>query len=415
MRIALSVVALALVGIGAAAAWRGTQDQPWTAALPSTPDEPGTDGWRRLVRLGQAVQETTTTSAAIAGRPATIPDQGRLARELAGSAQTRLDARVVLDSDAELRPPRSAHGSNAADLAAVRRLARLLRASSALQAAQGDLAGSADSSLGVLRLGLAMTRGADLLGWRESMIVQSIGRSGLWGLSGRLDAVTAVEAVKRLISARTMADEMQDVLQQERQNAAAAVARAVRSHSWRPYVCGTVVARGLDWQQCAWYGLAGGAQREWRAMDAIARRQSAAAKLPYSQAVKAIEESRAASRALSFGPGRSYLFGAALNETENRLLAITMALRAYRLRTREFPDQLGALVPGYLPAALSDPFDGKTLRYRRTDGGYLLYSVGPDQRDDHGRAVGASASDGRDSRAVHADSIGDVVAGVNLG
>ncbi len=46
---------------------------------------------------------------------------------------------------------------------------------------------------------------------------------------------------------------------------------------------------------------------------------------------------------------------------------------------------LDDLVPDYLPEVPDDPFGGGPLVYRRTATGYLLYSVGRDQRDDGGR------------------------------
>jgi hypothetical protein len=48
------------------------------------------------------------------------------------------------------------------------------------------------------------------------------------------------------------------------------------------------------------------------------------------------------------------------------------------------PDQLSELVQDYLPAVPIDPFDGQPIRYRRTDDGFLLYSVGADRTDDGG-------------------------------
>jgi hypothetical protein len=35
-----------------------------------------------------------------------------------------------------------------------------------------------------------------------------------------------------------------------------------------------------------------------------------------------------------------------------------------------------------------DPFDGKPLRYKRTEPGYMVYTIGPDGVDDGGRERG---------------------------
>jgi hypothetical protein len=61
-----------------------------------------------------------------------------------------------------------------------------------------------------------------------------------------------------------------------------------------------------------------------------------------------------------------------------------VAAERYRREHGDWPEALADLVPGYLPAVPLDPFDGEPLRYRRTDGGAVIYSVGEDDRDDGG-------------------------------
>jgi len=46
---------------------------------------------------------------------------------------------------------------------------------------------------------------------------------------------------------------------------------------------------------------------------------------------------------------------------------------------------LSDLVPIYLPQAPQDPFDGRPLRYRRLEPGFVVYSVGPARTDDGGQ------------------------------
>ena len=42
------------------------------------------------------------------------------------------------------------------------------------------------------------------------------------------------------------------------------------------------------------------------------------------------------------------------------------------------------MVPGYLEAVPEDPFDGKELRYKKLEPGYVVYSVGDDLEDQGG-------------------------------
>jgi len=69
------------------------------------------------------------------------------------------------------------------------------------------------------------------------------------------------------------------------------------------------------------------------------------------------------------------------------------------------------LSPQYLPTVPGDPFDAeRPFKYRKAAGAYVLYSVGPDGKDDHGRPIPRRG--GARSTYALADSIGDIVAGV---
>jgi hypothetical protein len=67
-----------------------------------------------------------------------------------------------------------------------------------------------------------------------------------------------------------------------------------------------------------------------------------------------------------------------------RCAVVAVAAERYRLAHGDWPRAIADLVPGYLPAVPLDPFDDAPLRYRRTDSGAVIYSVGVDGRDDGG-------------------------------
>jgi len=71
----------------------------------------------------------------------------------------------------------------------------------------------------------------------------------------------------------------------------------------------------------------------------------------------------------------------------NERLALTaLALEQFRAaRGNRYPNGLSELAPDYLAAPLMDPFNGQPLHYRKQGAGYVLYSVGPDLKDDGGR------------------------------
>ena len=61
-----------------------------------------------------------------------------------------------------------------------------------------------------------------------------------------------------------------------------------------------------------------------------------------------------------------------------------LAVERYRLAHNARPETLGMLVPTYLDSVPTDPFDDKPIRYRRTEPGYIVYSVWRDGRDNGG-------------------------------
>jgi len=76
-----------------------------------------------------------------------------------------------------------------------------------------------------------------------------------------------------------------------------------------------------------------------------------------------------------------------------------IAVERYRLANGTLPKQLSNLIPTFLPAVPADPFDGKPLRYKTVEKGYIVYSVGEDREDNGGvekNAKGVSYVPGTD-------------------
>jgi hypothetical protein len=69
--------------------------------------------------------------------------------------------------------------------------------------------------------------------------------------------------------------------------------------------------------------------------------------------------------------------------------AVGVACERHRLRTGAWPAALEEIPKDILPSAPNDPFTGRPLAYKRLHDGVVVYSVGPDGKDDGG--------------AVHAD------------
>jgi hypothetical protein len=82
------------------------------------------------------------------------------------------------------------------------------------------------------------------------------------------------------------------------------------------------------------------------------------------------------------------------------LARTAVALERYWLESHDYPATLEALQPQFLPALPHEVMDGKPLHYQRAvDGHYVLYEIGLDGMDRHGRMKFDSYGD------VHSDWI----------
>jgi hypothetical protein len=68
-----------------------------------------------------------------------------------------------------------------------------------------------------------------------------------------------------------------------------------------------------------------------------------------------------------------------------RCARLALALELYRRQRGSLPDRLEDLQADLGSGAILDPFTGKPLIYRVDRNSYVLYSVGPDGRDDGGK------------------------------
>lgn len=68
-----------------------------------------------------------------------------------------------------------------------------------------------------------------------------------------------------------------------------------------------------------------------------------------------------------------------------RTAQTALAVQRYRLNNGRLPDSLDKLVPDYLKSVPLDPFDGKEIRYKKLERGFVIYSIGEDMKDDGGK------------------------------
>jgi hypothetical protein len=152
-------------------------------------------------------------------------------------------------------------------------------------------------------------------------------------------------------------------------------------------------------------GTATGGLREQRAALLRFMNQAVqAAELPPHERVRALRELDAAADRLPPVPRRVLVpFAPAAAEEQCsqarlRCAAVAVAAERFRLRNGQWPAGLAELQRrGYLKEVPLDPYDTAPLRWRRLEDGLVIYTLGPDGKDNGGALSGADwPADGTD-------------------
>ena len=314
----------------------------------------------------------------------------------------------------------------------MRKLARFLSLEAQVDADKGDWGGSIGADLDAVQLGETMPRGGPLIGMLVGDACQAIGRKRAWDAVDHLDAAQARAAARRLETIRAGHVPFPDTMQQEEWMGQGGLLELMRRPNWSGEMAGSIApdpsgAQNNDTSPGRWVFATRirllGKRKIFgdytQALDQIIAdgHKPFAARGPAPAAAQTADPF-----ADMVTPS---LGGTRMNEvradTQNALLLTLLALRAYKLDHGAYPLALSALVPRYLAAVPADPFAlSGPLRYKLAGARPLLYSVGPDGKDDGGKAIfdrtlpAPTNADGYDRRrAVQENSAGDVVAGVN--
>jgi len=74
----------------------------------------------------------------------------------------------------------------------------------------------------------------------------------------------------------------------------------------------------------------------------------------------------------------------ARNQTAADQALVACALERYRMANGSYPDSLDALAPKFVEKVPHDIINGDPMKYRREGNGFILYSIGWDEKDDGG-------------------------------
>ncbi|MHC4401087.1 MAG: hypothetical protein ACYTG0_15530 [Planctomycetota bacterium] len=237
-------------------------------------------------------------------------------------------ARAALNEDCRVpvRYSRDEDDRQLREYYAIRSLYRSLSAEGKLADMEGRTADAVAHHLDLIRLGQATARDGLLIDFLTGSAAEGMGLNGLGRIRKKLTPAqsrTLIAALRRLETTREPVEH--------------AIARDV---AWGQHV--------LGWQWRLWFVF----QKLRGGWDVVEKVQ----------------------------------FNYHVRQALTRLLICDLAVESYRSEHGQAPERLVDLVPEYLPKGVpEDPFGGRALRYHRTSAGYVLYSVGPDGRDDGGK------------------------------
>lgn len=321
------------------------------------------------------------------------------------------------------QPPQTASDSSLAFLT------RQISTQAQAEAQPGHWAAAADAGLDLVQFGVAVMHGADYNGTFNSHHTQRLGYNYLRAALSHLDAAQARTAARRLETIRRDRTPFADTVTQEKWEKQAMLLDVLRHSQWRGRWGWTNKSMLPDPKAWAQDVAAIARQRTMSKRQIFADHQRyyaqvlAAVQHPYAEKPPALSLPKAWVDQVVIGDDYTMVWTMTVEaDTENSLLMTQLALRSYKLDHGAYPKTLLALVPGYLKAVPTDPFAlSGPLKYKLAGAKYVLYSMGPDGRDDGGKAIldATTAAPPRRSkndprRWVQEDSTGDVVAGVNI-
>jgi hypothetical protein len=147
----------------------------------------------------------------------------------------------------------------------------------------------------------------------------------------------------------------------------------------------------LTWMPRGWFyqNMAVGAELEQKMIGSMDRTNHLVLPRQVSEIVRSVTGERRSPYkflvAIAFPNFAKAVQTLARTQTRANQALLACALERYRLAQGQYPETLAALTPRFLEQLPHDLIGGEPLKYRRIDGaGFLLYSVGWDEKDNGG-------------------------------
>ncbi len=270
-------------------------------------------------------------------------------------------------------------------------LSNALRVESDVRAAQGDWKGAAQSALEGLQFGIKTQNGESST--RQLKVLQT-----------HFDANFCRSAARRIFQWHTQRRPLWQQIQHQKYFYQLMLLDVLRQRDWADQIFRQLGAPASysDLLPVQFKGK----KRLFNELTRYFDARIAAAKKPYATAPSVARPAGVLGmwmerRSMDDANAR---FNNAATETRTALLIVALALRAYHLESGAYPATLSQLTPNTLPQIPSDPFGGgEGLRYKKQGNNFVLWSIGPDKKDDGGVPVGSNAGPGLTRQDVFGD------------
>ena len=287
--------------------------------------------------------------------------------------------------------------TNFQHLADVKSVAQLLRLQAVVTAQQGDRTRSAEAVTHIFAAGRSLETEPFLISQLVRFAVNTIGTFSLQFALNRLAFTdTELAAIQAVVAQADNTNGLRFALLGERASFVTFLRDPQRALAVNPTLAPTgaqaTLAEVFLWPMARAVGFW---QRDLRfGIDALTTNIMLAS-LPSPQRFYSATNSEAIARQAQAG---KYILTAlllpalqkaverdAVHSAHVRNAVVAVAIERFRLGNGgNLPESLSVLVPSYLKELPIDPYDGKPVRYKRTDKGYVVYCIGRDETDDGG-------------------------------
>ena len=405
----------------------------WTAAMKTPkvdipkPVVPNPNAFDFYVKAGTAITGDTQIGNAIGSKPTlvlTLAQKEALVQQNLGAINTLHQGFAYPYVD----PSGRSINTSFAYYAKYRSMARLLSLQGKVQAEQGDWGGSVDSQLDAVRLGEDVPHNSVLIGYLVGVACQAIGRKPIWNSIEHLNAAQSRAAAIRLESIMDRHFSFADTLQEEKYFGQAAMLEMFADPkkmkaSLAPDAginsgeeqSGAAAAQSLS----ILFYLAYSKSRIMNGYTTYMDKSSQIARQPYGLHLPPPPMPKDPINSVLMPVFLQARLKGVDSETQNGLLLVLLALHAFQLEHGHYPATLAELAPTYLKKIPNDPFAvQETFKYILKGNTYTLYSVGPDGKDNGGKAIDDTTQikngNPKARYFVNPNSVGDVVAGKNI-